>query len=50
MNEKSYAEVNKSDMLGFWNDIKKIRKPMIAAVNGFALGGGCVWWDQVVSG
>eukprot|EP00392_Amoebophrya_sp_AT5.2_P005748 g5758.t1 len=41
MNEKSYAEVNKSDMLGFWNDIKKIRKPVIAAVNGFALGGGC---------
>jgi enoyl-CoA hydratase len=28
-------------MLGNWDDISKIKKPIIAAVNGFALGGGC---------
>ena len=31
----------KSDFLGCWQDIGKIRKPIIAAVNGFCLGGGC---------
>ncbi|CAD7966831.1 unnamed protein product [Amoebophrya sp. A120] len=41
MNEKDYGEVNKCDMLGFWNDIKTVRKPIIASINGFALGGGC---------
>ena len=29
------------DFLDFWNDIAKIRKPIIGAINGFALGGGC---------
>jgi len=28
-------------MLGHWDNLTKIRKPIIAAVNGFALGGGC---------
>jgi len=28
-------------MLGNWDNLTKIRKPIIAAVNGFALGGGC---------
>ncbi|CAD7949621.1 unnamed protein product [Amoebophrya sp. A25] len=41
MNEKTFAEVHKGDMLAFWNGVKEIRKPVIAAVNGFALGGGC---------
>ena len=29
------------DMLWSWQEVQKLRKPLIAAVNGFALGGGC---------
>ena len=32
--------VLKMDMYGLWQKIKSIRKPVIAAVSGFALGGG----------
>ena len=41
MNDKDISTVIKTDMLGFWQDISRINKPIIAAVNGFALGGGC---------
>ena len=38
----SYMDVYKQDYLGGnWESIKRIRKPIIAAVSGFALGGGC---------
>eukprot|EP01139_Manchomonas_bermudensis_P014394 Amastigsp_a508445_28.p1 type:complete len:281 gc:universal Amastigsp_a508445_28:29-871(+) len=40
MSNKTYAEVS-NGFLGDWDNIKNIRKPIIAAVNGFALGGGC---------
>jgi enoyl-CoA hydratase len=30
-----------SDMLNWWNQIANARKPIIGAVNGYALGGGC---------
>merc|ERR1719395_282242 len=36
-----YATVKNIDMLAHWSAISEIRKPIIGAVNGFALGGGC---------
>jgi enoyl-CoA hydratase len=41
MATKTFPSTYVTDMLGFWNDVSKTRKPVIAAVNGFALGGGC---------
>mmetsp|Transcript_16050 Transcript_16050/g.13645 ORF Transcript_16050/g.13645 Transcript_16050/m.13645 type:complete len:228 (-) Transcript_16050:26-709(-) len=38
---QTMAEVCKENMLGFWQDLAQIKKPVIAAVNGYALGGGC---------
>lgn len=36
-----FAEVYKTNMFAQWADLARIKKPTIAAVNGFALGGGC---------
>lgn len=36
-----YADTRRGNMLAHWSKITEIRKPIIAAVNGFALGGGC---------
>ncbi|KQV10436.1 enoyl-CoA hydratase [Rhizobium sp. Root1203] len=36
-----FAEVYGRDLLAGWDDVAKVRKPVIAAVSGFALGGGC---------
>merc|ERR1712050_174993 len=41
MNSRDFAEVVKMDMFWAWQQVRGVRKPMIAAVNGFALGGGC---------
>jgi len=42
MSEKSFAEVFAGDLFGPESDaIMRIRKPIIAAVGGYALGGGC---------
>ena len=41
MSTKAYMDTYKSNMLAQWQDITKIKKPIIAAVAGFALGGGC---------
>ncbi len=42
MKEKSYQDVKKEDFItGDWEVVTSIRKPVIAAVAGFALGGGC---------
>ena len=41
MSRKKFADVYKQNMFAQWGDIAKISKPVIAAVNGFALGGGC---------
>ncbi|MBB3966957.1 enoyl-CoA hydratase [Rhizobium metallidurans] len=41
MQPLDFADVYSRDFLGGWDDVAKIRKPVIAAVSGFALGGGC---------
>ena len=40
MKDKEYPWTYESRMLGHWSNINHIRKPIIAAVNGYALGGG----------
>ena len=41
MENNTLQECYQRDFLSFWNDLTKIRKPIIGAINGFALGGGC---------
>lgn len=38
---KSAVDMYNIDQFSTWDAIKKIKKPLIAAVSGFALGGGC---------
>jgi enoyl-CoA hydratase len=41
MAEKTYNEALMGNFAGDWDDAARARKPVIAAVAGFALGGGC---------
>ncbi len=41
MQSKSYMDVYKENFISSWERVASCRKPVIAAVNGFALGGGC---------
>lgn len=41
MSNKSAIDMLMIDQFSTWDQIKKTRKPIIAAVSGFALGGGC---------
>ena len=41
MQPLDFADVYGRNFLGGWDDVAKVRKPVIAAVSGFALGGGC---------
>ena len=41
MASKSYIEAYAGDFISDWERITRLRKPVIAAVSGFALGGGC---------
>ena len=41
MQSKTYMQAYKEDFIGSWDRVARTRKPVIAAVAGFALGGGC---------
>ncbi|KAH8119626.1 ClpP/crotonase-like domain-containing protein [Phellopilus nigrolimitatus] len=41
MKDKQFDDVYKNDFLANWHRIAAFRKPTIAAVSGYALGGGC---------
>ncbi|KAI9442646.1 ClpP/crotonase-like domain-containing protein [Lactarius indigo] len=41
MKDLSFAKVYTDQFLADWQDLTSIRKPIIAAVSGYALGGGC---------
>lgn len=41
MRDQEFPNTYANDMLSWWENIARLRTPTIAAVNGFALGGGC---------
>jgi enoyl-CoA hydratase len=41
MQSKTYVDAYRTDFLGSWDRVARCRKPVIAAVAGYALGGGC---------
>jgi enoyl-CoA hydratase len=41
MQAKTYAEAYLDDFIASWERVSRTRKPIVAAVAGFALGGGC---------
>ncbi len=41
MQDKTYPEVFLQDFISRWENVTRTRKPIVAAVAGFALGGGC---------
>lgn len=41
MQPMSYVDAYMADFFAGWEDVSRIRKPIIAAVAGYALGGGC---------
>ncbi|HXL47872.1 MAG TPA: enoyl-CoA hydratase [Xanthobacteraceae bacterium] len=41
MADKSYIDMSRADYAGDYERLTRVRKPLIAAVAGFALGGGC---------
>mmetsp|Transcript_16266 Transcript_16266/g.21284 ORF Transcript_16266/g.21284 Transcript_16266/m.21284 type:complete len:299 (+) Transcript_16266:43-939(+) len=53
MKDKGFAHAYQKNMFSEWAEITKISKPIIAAVNGYALGGGCelaMMCDMIVAG
>jgi enoyl-CoA hydratase len=41
MQDKTFADAFLQDFISRWENVTRTRKPIIAAVSGFALGGGC---------
>lgn len=41
MSTMEYSEAIRTNMFASWNFVSKLNKPIIGAVNGYALGGGC---------
>lgn len=41
MQNNTYSQCITQNFLSDWNRVSKAQKPIIAAVNGYALGGGC---------
>lgn len=53
MQNKEFSDVVGGNFLGNWTALAECKKPVIAAVNGFALGGGCevaMMCDIVIAG
>ncbi len=41
MSDQSFIDAYKNDFITSWDAVSRFRKPLIAAVSGYALGGGC---------
>lgn len=41
MADKSFRDVSVDQLFGAWDDFAAVRTPLVAAVSGYALGGGC---------
>lgn len=41
MSVNTFSTAYNNDLLGHWSNVRSIRKPIIAGVSGYALGGGC---------
>ncbi|NED68020.1 enoyl-CoA hydratase, partial [Streptomyces sp. SID10244] len=41
MSSKSYSAVVTESFFGAWDELSRLRTPIVAAVTGYALGGGC---------
>ncbi|WP_024586715.1 enoyl-CoA hydratase [Aliihoeflea sp. 2WW] len=53
MHSKSYIDMYMEDFFSGWDAFTRIRKPIIAAVSGYALGGGCelaMMCDFIIAG